>query len=243
MKITKNSKVGHIVAQNYAAAKVFQVSNIDYCCKGGRSLGEVCQQENIDYQEIMAELQIALSESDRSGKGDDFKNMPINDLANHIEKRHHRYVEEQIPIIASHLVKVCSVHGERHPELYEIQDHFNQAAVELIQHMQKEELVLFPYIKKMVSAVKNDSELEKPLFESVLSPIKTMREEHDNEGERFRKIAALSDNYQPPKGACTTYRVTYKLLEEFEQDLHLHIHLENNLLFPKAIKMENSLSE
>lgn len=242
MNITQESKLGKIVAQNYSAAKVFQVSNIDYCCKGDRTLGEVCESENLDFTELVNALQKALLDSNRSGNGKEYKELPADQLAEHIQLTHHKYVEEQIPIIGAHLIKVCKVHGERHPELYEIQDLFNHAAMELMQHMRKEQVVLFPFIRDMVESIKGEKEIDKPLFGSVQSPIQTMMQEHDNEGERFRKIAALSDQYTPPKGACTTYRVTFKLLEEFEQDLHLHIHLENNILFPKAIEMEEALS-
>lgn len=241
MNITQNSKLGQIVAHNYSAAKVFQVSNIDYCCKGDRTLAEVCEKENLDFRQILQDLQLALQESDRSDKGLPYKDMPLDQLIDHIESRHHAYVEKQIPIIGAHLVKVCKVHGERHPELFEIQGLFNEAAMALMQHMQKEEKILFPFVRNLLAFENGKEELRKPLFDSVQSPIQQMEAEHDNEGERFRHIAALSDQYTPPRGACTTYRVTYKLLEEFEKDLHLHIHLENNILFPKAIAKEDRM--
>lgn len=136
-----------------------------------------------------------------------------------------------------YLNKVAAVHGDRHPELREVQDLFIGCAEDLTSHMQKEEQVLFPFIRKM--AVGDD--IHAP-FGTVQNPINMMMHEHTNEGERFRKIAALTNDYTAPEDACNTYRVTYALLNEFEEDLHLHIHLENNILFPKAIATEAKIN-
>jgi regulator of cell morphogenesis and NO signaling len=164
-------------------------------------------------------------------------------LTDYIEKKHHRYVEAQIPVLNQYLAKLCRVHGDRHPELYKIKEHFIQSAGELTMHMKKEELVLFPFIRKMVRAKHQNTPLDLPHFGTVQNPIQTMMKEHDNEGERFRQIAALSRGYAPPADACNTYRVTFSLLQEFEKDLHLHIHLENNILFPKAQALETELGD
>lgn len=137
------------------------------------------------------------------------------------------------------LNKVVRVHSDRHPELAEVEQLFKASAEELTAHMKKEELVLFPYIRKMVKAENNKTSVEAP-FGTVQNPIRMMMHEHDGEGERFRKIAALTDNYNPSAAACNTYRVTFSLLKEFEEDLHLHIHLENNILFPKSITLEST---
>lgn len=168
----------------------------------------------------------------------DYKSWPLDLLIDYIEKKHHRYVEEKIPVLRQFLDKLCNVHAERHPELYKINELFTASANELATHMKKEELILFPFVRKMVSATKSKNPIEAPHFGTVENPITMMMQEHDNEGERFRQIAELTNNYNPPADACNTYRVTFAMLDEFEKDLHLHIHLENNILFPKAIKLE-----
>ena len=133
---------------------------------------------------------------------------------------------------------MCKVHGQSHPELFEINELFKGCAGELALHMKKEELILFPFIKKMESAIRTGQTIEQPHFGTVENPIAMMQDEHVIEGERFVKIAELTNNYTPPSDACNTYRVTFSMLQEFEQDLHKHIHLENNILFPRAIEMQ-----
>jgi regulator of cell morphogenesis and NO signaling len=172
----------------------------------------------------------------------DYQNWPLDLLADYIEKKHHRYVEAKTLEIKPYLEKICRVHGERHPELLEINEHFNATAGELAKHMKKEELILFPYVRKMVKAEHDKAKLDTPGFGTVKNPIQMMMDEHTTEGDRFRKIEELSNNYTPPEDVCNTYRVTIALLKEFEQDLHLHIHLENNILFPRAIELEKKLT-
>ncbi|HRA71900.1 MAG TPA: hemerythrin domain-containing protein, partial [Flavobacterium sp.] len=172
----------------------------------------------------------------------DFKSWPNDLLIDYIEKVHHRFVEEKTQILIPFLDKICSVHGENHPELLEINQIFNDSAKELASHMKKEELILFPFIKEMINATKSHGTIGKPFFETIKNPIAAMMNEHENEGERFRTISALTHNYTPPNDACSTYNATYKLLEEFEQDLHKHIHLESNILFPKAKALEKFFS-
>jgi len=179
----------------------------------------------------------------KNDAGIDFKSWPLDLLADYIEKTHHRYVEEKIPVLLQFLDKLNKVHGERHPELFEINELFKGCAGELTQHMKKEELILFPFIKNMVKASINHQFIQEPSFGTVENPIAMMMEEHDAEGERFRKIVLLTNNYTVPSDACSTYRVTFAMLQEFEQDLHKHIHLENNILFPKAMALEKTFSE
>lgn len=181
-----------------------------------------------------------LDEVQRDSQSDqpDFNTWPLDLLIDYIEKKHHRYVEERIPILKQYLNKLCHVHGNKHPELFGIFEHFTGSAGELAMHMKKEEQVLFPWIRRMVAGTADGKTLGPPQFGTVHNPIQMMMEEHDNEGERFRKIAALSGDYTPPSDACNTYRVAFSLLQEFEEDLHRHIHLENNILFPKAETLE-----
>ncbi|SDQ54915.1 iron-sulfur cluster repair di-iron protein [Flagellimonas zhangzhouensis] len=231
--------IGQMVAQDYRTAQVFKNHKIDFCCKGNRTLQEVADKKGLDLETLTQELDSVQNQD--QGDQPNFKTWPLDLLIDYIEKKHHRYVEQQIPILKQYLNKLCRVHGERHPELLDILEHFNASAGELSMHMKKEELVLFPWIRKMSSGTLNNSKVEPPHFGTVKNPIRMMMDEHDNEGERFRKIAQLSNDYKPPSDACNTYRVTFSLLQEFEDDLHRHIHLENNILFPKSEILENKV--
>jgi regulator of cell morphogenesis and NO signaling len=173
----------------------------------------------------------------------DYNSWATDLLADYIQQKHHRYIEEKTPVLKQYLEKLCKVHGGRHPELFEITEEFNESAGELAMHMRKEELVLFPFIRKMVAAQRAKQSLRQSHFETVKNPIQMMLQEHDVEGDRFKTISKLSNSYLPPEDACNTYRVTYALLKQFEDDLHLHIHLENNILFPKSIELERTMSE
>jgi regulator of cell morphogenesis and NO signaling len=231
--------IGQMVADDYRTAQVFKAHKIDFCCKGNRTLSEVASKKGLNLEALQEELDTIKDKSQASQP--DVTSWPLDLLVDYIEKKHHRYVEEHIPILNQYLDKLCRVHGERHPELFEIFEHFKASAGELAMHMKKEELVLFPWVRKMVEGFADRETLEAPHFGTVRNPIQMMMQEHDNEGERFRKIAALSQDYTPPADACNTYRVTFSLLQEFEDDLHRHIHLENNILFPKAEAMEKKL--
>lgn len=241
MNPTMEKTVGQLVAEDYRTAQVFKNHKIDFCCKGNRTLQEVAAHKNLDFEVLLQELGEARKESQSDLP--DFNTWPLDLLIDYIEKKHHRYVEERIPILKQYLNKLCQVHGSNHPELYGIFEHFTASAGELAMHMKKEELILFPHIRKMVQGQTQGEELDRPHFDTVRYPIKMMKEEHDTEGERFRKIAKLSGDYTPPDDACNTYRVTYSLLQEFEGDLHRHIHLENNILFPKAEALEKKLAQ
>lgn len=236
MKIVQNNSIGEVVANEYKTASIFKSHGIDFCCKGNRSIKEVCDIKNIDVQSLINELNQVSKES--TVNSNDFQSWDLDLLADYIEKKHHRYVEQKIPEIKAYLNKLSKVHGDRHPELLEIERLFLGSAGALTAHMKKEELILFPYIKKIVKK----GAVEKPHFGSVQNPIQMMMNEHEIEGDRFREIAGLSHNYNPPEDGCNTYRVAFALLKEFENDLHLHIHLENNILFPKAIEMEKKLN-
>jgi regulator of cell morphogenesis and NO signaling len=233
--------VGSFVAVNYRTAAVFQKHGIDFCCKGGKSINEVCDNKKIPVDDLLLELNSVLNQSAEQGK--DYQAWPLDKLADHIEKKHHSYVTEAIPALQQFLDKLCRVHGGNHPELFAIKEEFNAAACELTLHMKKEERILFPFIRKMAAASHNNEPYIAPAFDTIENPINMMMAEHDIEGERFRTIAKLSNDYTAPDDGCTTYRVAFSLLKEFEEDLHLHIHLENNILFPRAILLEKSVSE
>ncbi len=236
MESLANNIIGELVAEDYKTAAVFKKYGIDFCCQGNRTIQEACEKKSIDSEEVIRELEAVKAQSQNADT--DYKSWDLDRLADHIQTKHHGYVEEAIGQLKPYVDKICRVHGDRHPELLEIQREFYASAGELTTHMKKEEFMLFPYIKNMVRNNKATS----PQFGTVENPIAAMMMEHDIEGERFRKIAKLTDNYTPPQDACNTYMVTFALLKEFEEDLHLHIHLENNILFPKSLEMERQLT-
>ena len=240
MNIQENQIIGELVAKDYRTASVFKKYGIDFCCQGNRTINEACEKKNIDTKSVVIDLDAIIQSQE--DKNTDYKSWPLDLLAEYIEKKHHRYVVEKTAEILPYLDKICRVHGDRHPELLEINAHFNTTAGELAMHMKKEELILFPFVKNLAQAKHDGVKVISAPFGTIQNPIEAMMQEHTNEGDRFRLIEELSNNYTAPQDACNTYAVTFGLLKEFEQDLHLHIHLENNILFPKAIELEKELS-
>ncbi|WP_047414459.1 iron-sulfur cluster repair di-iron protein [Cellulophaga sp. Hel_I_12] len=239
MKQTLERNIGEIVAKDYRTAAVFGKFGIDFCCNGRRSIEQACSEKQLNASLVYEALEAI--ENSNTEDLDDYKTWALDVLATHIEKTHHAYVEETIPVLLQYLEKINNVHGARHPELQKVFDLFRASAGELTMHMKKEELILFPYVKTMVASKKHGEALKTPAFGTVQNPIQSMMQEHDNEGERFRKIEDITNGYQTPKDACATYQVAFSLLKEFKDDLHLHIHLENNILFPKAELLEKEL--
>lgn len=236
--ISPEKQVGQLVAEDYRSAAVFKKHKIDFCCNGGRTIAEACAKRNIDTRPVIDELVQTLNQS--TAEKIDFKAWPTDLLIDYILKKHHRYVEERIPVIQEFLNKVVAVHGHHYTELKEIKAEFDEAAKALSAHMKKEEIILFPYIQKLLNINSENNSLSPAPFGSVENPINMMHHEHDTEGERFRKIEKLSDDYTPPAEACNTYRVAYAMLREFQDDLHQHIHLENNILFPRTVALEKN---
>jgi len=238
-KSHSHKNIQDFVADDYRTAEVFSKYGIDFCCRGNRSIDEVCEQEQIDKQALMDDLAAVTQQN--TGESINYKAWPSDLLIDYIEKKHHRYVTEKAPVINFYLDKIANVHGGRHPELFKIRDLFKESAEHLLSHMVEEEGVFFPYIKRMLEAKENGSIPTKPEgYESIDSPIAKLMEEHDDEGVRHREIAKLSNNYTTPEDGCNTYRVAFEMLREFQDDLHLHIHLENNILFLDAKKLEES---
>ncbi len=240
MNIINQLTIGEYVAQDFRTAAIFTKYKIDFCCKGDKTLDEVCQKKGLNAESIQEEI-FSVLES-KNDDGINFKSWPSDLLIDYILKTHHVYIEEKMPVLFAFLDKLCKVHGERHPELFEVNKLFKISGSELLNHLQKEEVILFPFIKTMEKALIENTNIEQPHFGSVHNPIAMLRGDHETEGDLFAKISELTDNYTPPADACNTYKVTYAMLQEFEQDLHKHIHLENNILFPKAQKMEERFS-
>lgn len=231
----ENKTVAELVTENYKTADVFKKNGIDFCCGGKVSVKSICEKKKIGYDKIKNELEAIDQVIDEAH---DFNSWNLEKLVDYIINKHHSYVTENIPIISQYANKVAKVHGEANPEVVQINYLFRIIADELNRHMCKEENILFPYVKILAQVELKKMEFVLPHFETIQNPINMMEKEHDTVGNYGAKIAELSNNYTPPNHACNTYRVLYAKLKEFEDDLHQHIHLENNILFPKAIELE-----
>jgi regulator of cell morphogenesis and NO signaling len=227
----KEKTVGEIVSDDIRTATVFKKHGLDFCCGGGEKLETACQKKGADLEAIVADLELVLSDEKSS---DDFQAMPLNKLVDHIFNTHHQFIYENGPVTAEFINKVARVHGERHPETVEVAKLFNDLMQDLHQHMMKEERILFPYIKQMVQDSFSNGAF-------VNGPISVMMAEHDTAGEILKKMNALTSGYEPPVDGCNTYRAAYANIQALEEDIHMHIHLENNILFPKALELEEQL--
>lgn len=235
MIVKEENTVAEVVVSNIKTAHIFKKHGIDFCCGGGVTLEKACLKNDVDYNLLKAEIEALDSEGGRSYN---YNSWDLDFLIDHIINVHHTYVEENIPLLLQYANKVAKVHGHHYTELIQINKLVTDVANELLDHMQKEELILFPYVKQQVEAQKKGVEIAAPHFGTVNNPINVMEQEHEIAGDIFKEIARLTNNYTPPEGACNTFRALYSKLEEFEQDLHQHVHLENNILFPKAIELE-----
>ncbi len=231
---TATTTVRDVVAANHRAAAVFQKHGIDFCCGGNKPIADACREQGIDEGAVIAELGEVATPLDAPR----FNAWPLDFLVDYIVQNHHDYIRAVVETLGLHTAKVARVHGEHHPEVIEIASHFERVAAELLQHMRKEEHVLFPYIRALAGAHRGGRPLAPPPFGTIANPVRMMELEHQAAGDRMGAIRALSLNFTPPDDACTTYRVSYQELQEFEADLHQHVHLENNILFPKAIDLE-----
>lgn len=237
MEIKTNTTVGEIVRLNFKAAPLFDKYRIDFCCGGNISLSEACIGSEAVLDTLMLEIDTLLKVKDPESKY--IEGLGLDQLCDYIISRHHSYVSENIPFLQQKLQKLCDVHGVAHPELFEIKALFETISGNLTTHMKKEELILFPLIRKIVVQRKEGKGDSAGVGEAQRT-ITELESEHQAEGERFGAIAGLSNNYMVPPDGCTTFEVTYRTLQEFEQDLHRHIHLESNVLFKKAMDL-NSL--
>lgn len=226
------------------ATRTFEKLGIDYCCGGSRSLNEACEHAQLALEDVLRELEQATAlDSAVESTMRDFGSATLSELVEHIVNTHHVYVDGELPRLQQLLKKVVSVHGKTHPELERIQQVFQGMSAELRVHMMKEEHILFPYIVALEDAVSTGQPRPRPAFGSVSNPVHMMELEHDSAGTACKRINRLSSNYAPPERACFSYKTLYRALKEFEADLHQHIHLENNILFPRAIAMEKEAGD
>ncbi|WP_300700093.1 iron-sulfur cluster repair di-iron protein [Bacteroides sp.] len=240
MKDYKRMTVGEIVADNFNNAVIFDKYGIDFCCHGSILLPEASKKAGADMEVVIKEIETLVPTTSESI---DFKSWPLDLLVDYILKIHHRNIRKQGPEIMKLLDKVCQVHGEKHPILYTVKELFYNSIYDLNSHLDKEELVLFPYIYEMVKAKLDNIAIQEFQCGSISAPISVMMAEHDAEGERYRKIEELTKEFTAPEDACDSYRLVLRQLKDFVAALHQHIHLENNIVFPRALALEAELKE
>lgn len=232
--------LGEIAAKDLRKAEVFKKYGLDFCCGGKKTVKEACAEKGIDVTKIEKELQ-------QADKNPSARPLPYNDwgidfLADYIVNTHHSYVRKNLPDIRGYALKVAQVHGGRHPELIRIQQLVEEVNKEFSEHLVKEEEILFPFIKELVSAKAKGAAPKAEKFDSVEDPIKMMEDEHEVVGRCLDEIRELSGNYTLPEDACASYSLLFKMLADMEEDTHIHVHLENNILFPKAKALEKDLN-
>jgi len=232
--------LAQIVNNNHQAASIFEKYHLDFCCKGKRSLEQACSEQELSVSQVAEELEDIFSK-DNKQRIVDFEKMDLTQLCDYILNTHHAYVKNEMPQIYAYLQKISSKHGDRHPELYQIFQTFSAVKEEMEGHMKKEELILFPRIKELLKLANNENANLQLNITYLQSPITIMEQEHDHAGTLLNDIRIFSNDYTPPQDACTTYRLSFAALQAFELDLHQHVHLENNILFPKAIDMFREL--
>ena len=229
---TLESTVGELVAQQPARSRVFEKLGIDFCCGGKKSLGEACQSQGLDARTVLSMLLAAETGSEIEQR--DWSSASLTELADHIEQTHHAYIAQELPRLQAMVRKVAAVHGERHPWLLELDGVFAAFRGELESHALKEEQVLFPMIRRL----ENDNADESgPAGHDIASVIEVMEHEHDDAGGALARMRELSDDFTPPQNACGTFRAMLDALHGLEKDMHTHVHKENSILFPAAMRL------
>ncbi|MGO9084791.1 MAG: iron-sulfur cluster repair di-iron protein [Candidatus Sulfotelmatobacter sp.] len=237
MSVATEKTVRDLALDNPAATRVFEKLGIDYCCGGNQTLEQACRAANLPIDRVLD----SLADAERTSQPvatRDWQRASVTDLIGHIQSTHHKFVREESARLGPLFEKVCSVHGKNHPELQQLRATFAALAQELGLHLMKEEKVLFPYIVRMEEAVIQKEPVLPPPFGTVQNPVAMMMHEHDAAGDALRAMRQASGGYAAPPDACVSYQTLYRALADFEADLHQHIHLENNILFPRALEME-----
>ncbi len=240
MNLTPETRIADIAAQNPATIRVFQRFGIDFCCGGKRPVGEVCAEQELSFGELQAELESAGTPGATEIPSAEAK---LTDLIRFIVDKYHADLRVELPRLGQMAAKVLDVHGEKHPAvLPALVATFRALREELESHMMKEERVLFPYIERLEKLAADGASLSASPFGSIQAPIGMMEHEHADAAEGLARLRQLTEGYTPPADACNTFRGLYHGLAELEKALHEHIHLENNVLFPRATRLEGALS-
>jgi len=237
MNATFETTIRDIVADDFRAAAVFQKFAIDFCCGGDRTLTDVCRENGLSAETVLADLARACGPA--ASDAPRYADWDVGTLVAHIVDHHHTYVREALPVIKAHTEKVARVHGERHAEMVEVDRLFGGVVAEMTSHMFKEEQILFPFIVALDRAAREGGPAPRAPFGTVGNPIRMMEDEHESAGGAMARIRELTNAYTSPEDGCTTFRVCLQELAAFERDLHTHVHLENNVLFPKALRLES----
>ncbi len=235
-----NLTLAQIVTANHRTAAVFEKYNLDFCCKGKRSLEDACAEKSILIEDILSDLREVGAPCDTCNITPEFEKLPLAILCDYIINTHHAFVKKELPQLYTYLYKVVAKHGYQYPELRKIFESFVAMKEELELHLQKEELIMFPRIKEL-EKIKSENGISKLNLSYMLSPINMLEQEHEHAGTLMQEIRILTNSFNPPADACTTFRLSYATLQAFESDLHQHVHLENNVLFPRAIELFRQL--
>ena len=238
MSVTMERTVRELALEEPGAARVFESLGIDYCCGGKQTLEQACRAAHVPVDKVIDALEVAQHSGNTTTNQINWQVDPLADLITHIKNTHHQYTRKEIARLGPLFDKVCSVHGKNHPELLQLRETFHGLAQELTTHLMKEEMVLFPYIVRMEESVLQREPILPPPFGTVQNPVSMMEHEHDSAGNTLRALRTTSNGYTAPPDGCVSFQTLYKTLAELEADLHQHIHLENNILFPRAIAME-----
>lgn len=239
--ITTDVMVRDVATEFPQSTRLFEKLKIDYCCGGNKPLAEACASAGIDVDSLMEMLATAIQSGAKDEDALAFQSVSLAELITHIIDTHHVFTKSELDRLQLLADKVLAAHGGRHPELIHLDELLTRLGNDLRPHMFKEEQVLFPYIVAVEEAFKQKRAVPFAPFGTVRNPIRMMMMEHDAAGEILRELRALTSDYQVPADACMSYRMLYQALEDFEKDLHQHIHLENNILFPKALDVEKTL--
>ena len=236
--INSSMTVREVAVELPQATRLFETLKIDYCCGGNRPLGEACASIGLEFGEVMEMLEVIIQSESQDTGAVDFQKLPLSELIAHILDTHHIFTKQEMARLELLSKKVITAHGENHPELHKVGALFDTLCADLKPHMFKEEQILFPYILALASASLENSAAPFAPFGTVNNPVRMMMMEHDAVGEILGELRTVSSDYSTPADGCISYRTLYEALEAFEKDLHQHIHLENNILFPRAIELE-----
>jgi regulator of cell morphogenesis and NO signaling len=239
MSVTTTNTVRELAVTIPGATRIFEQLGIDYCCGGNRTLTAACEKSKVPVKEVVERLEAAAYSVNPGDKVRDWQTESLVSLSAYIIDTHHFYTKQELARMEKLLDKVCSRHGENHLELFALRSAFQHLKQDLIPHMLKEEQVLFPYIARMEEAVMEQRTVPPPFFVTVRNPVRMMTAEHDTAGDLLAEMRRLTSGYALPSDACISFQALYQALQEFEADLHQHVHLENNILFPRAVEMES----
>lgn len=229
---TTDKTIGEIVAEDYRTARIFEQHGIDFCCGGKVKLSAICREKGIDTASLLQEIEAVKAAPVE--RGANYAAWDLSFLADYIINTHHSYLKENTAQIAAYANKIASVHGEHHPEVIQIAAIFEKIATDMMAHLREEEEVFFPAIRRIEAAKKAGNQPEAKDVELIRTSLETLYQEHEEIGDAVHKIRSLSNEYAIPGDVCNTFMLAYQMLREFEDDLHKHVHLENNILFPKS---------